>query len=40
MEYWKSLYEAFVFSTYVDSLSIASRMHSFSIAYQYLRAMW
>jgi len=27
---------AFVFSTYMDSLCITSRMHSFIIAYQYL----
>jgi len=35
-----SLYRAFVFSTYVDSLCIVSRTHWFFIAYQYLRAMW
>jgi len=34
-----SLYWAFVFSTYVDSLCMASRMHSFYIAYRYLCAV-
>jgi len=34
-----SLYRAFVFSTYVDSLCIANCTHSLLIAYQYLSAV-